>query len=66
MKMLMKRNNQRSGYLVLATLLIILLGGAYCLLAIAADPVNPRADFWRLVRTEFPAIPRFLRRDIRC
>jgi formate dehydrogenase subunit gamma len=52
MKMLTK--NQLHGYLALGTVLIILFGCAFYLLAVAADPANPRADFWRLVRHGVP------------
>ncbi|MGB3223372.1 MAG: formate dehydrogenase subunit gamma [Desulforhopalus sp.] len=48
MKMLNK--NRLNGFLFMSTLLFFLLGGVFLLLAIGADAVNPRADFWRLVR----------------
>ncbi len=54
MKMLTNKDTRLSAYLALGALLIVLLGGAIYLLAIAADPVNPRADFWRLVRHGVP------------
>ena len=37
-------------YLALATLFLLCLGTTFYLLAIGADSVNPRADFWREVR----------------
>jgi formate dehydrogenase subunit gamma len=52
MKMLNK--NRLNGYLVMSTLLLFLLGAIFYLLAIGADAVNPRADFWRLVRDGIP------------
>ncbi len=38
------------GYLALGTLLLVLLGTTFYLLAIDANSINPRADFWREVR----------------
>lgn len=42
------------GYLAVAMLALVLLGGAFYLLAIGADAVNPRAEFWREVRQGVP------------
>jgi len=47
-------NTRLNGYLTLATVLLVLLGGAFLLLAVGTDSVNPRADFWRLVRHGVP------------
>jgi formate dehydrogenase subunit gamma len=52
MKMLNK--NRLNGYLIISTLLFFLLGAIFFLSAIGADAVNPRADFWRLVRDGVP------------
>jgi formate dehydrogenase subunit gamma len=37
-------------YLTLGTVVLFLLGGAFYLQATGADPANPRANFWRVVR----------------
>lgn len=42
--------NKLTGYMVLGTVLVFLLGGAFYLQAIGADQANPRANFWRVVR----------------
>lgn len=52
MKML--NTNRFNGYLIPSTLLFILLGAIFFLSAIGADAVNPRADFWRMVRDGIP------------
>jgi len=54
MKMLTE--NRRNGYLALATFAVVLLISLGYLLAVGAgaDPANPRADFWRMVRQGLP------------
>jgi formate dehydrogenase subunit gamma len=52
--MQMPTKNRLNGYLALGILLLFLLGCAYYLTATGADPVNPRAEFWRLVRHGVP------------
>lgn len=46
--------NRLNGYLTWGTILVILLGYAVFLQATGADPANPRADFWRIVREGIP------------
>ncbi len=52
--MSLTNKNRLNGYLVLSTVLLFLLSAVCYLWAIGADAVNPRADFWRLVRHGIP------------
>lgn len=47
--------NRMNGYLIWGAALLILLGWAVFLQANGADPSNPRADFWRVVRNGVPS-----------
>ncbi len=46
--------NRVNGYLTWGAILLFLLGSIVYLQATGADPSNPRADFWRLVRNGDP------------
>lgn len=46
--------NRMNGFLIWGTALLILLGCALYLQANGADPANPRANFWRVVRDGVP------------
>lgn len=46
--------NRKNGYLVLATLVCVILAGVVFLPAAWQDLINPRANFWRLVREGVP------------
>ena len=47
-------HNRLVVYLTLGTVVLFLLGGAFYLQATGADQVNPRANFWRVVRHGIP------------
>ncbi len=46
--------NRQNGYLIWGAVLLFLMGFAVYLQATGADPANPRADFWRMVREGNP------------
>lgn len=47
-------NKRLNVYLIWGAVLLFLLGGAIYLQATGADPANPRANFWRVVRHGIP------------